>query len=89
MYHKISYNNKIGAELGLRFLERFSPDYIHDKYKHTQLEFCKILNVYPSKTVLFGRGGPEWHHYNRGGITNRLSFHKQFIQGLSHAGSNT
>jgi hypothetical protein len=89
MYHKITYNNKIGAALGLRFLERFSPDYIPHKYKHKQLEFCKILNVYPSKTVLFGQGGPEWHHYNRGGIMNRLSFHKQFIQGINYAGSNT
>lgn len=89
MYHKISYNNKIGATLGIRFLENFSPDYISDKYKDKQLEFCEILNVYPSKTVLFGQGGPAWHHYNRGGITNRLSFHKQFIQGLRHAGSNS
>ena len=82
VYHKIQYNNKIGAALGLRFLEKFATDYIASKYKQQQLEFCKTLEVKPSKTVLFGLGGANWAEYNRGGPSNRLSFHKQFIKGL-------
>lgn len=85
VYHKINYNNKIGASLGLKFIEKFSPDYIPSKYIDKQLEFCHMLNVKPSKTVLFGIGGKEWQEYNRGGTTNRLSFHKQFIKGLDYA----
>jgi hypothetical protein len=88
MYQKIQYSNRIGAELGLRYLDRFNPDYIPNKYKDKQLEFCKTLNVNPTKTVMFGQGGAEWQQYNRGGYTNRLSFHKQFIQGLNYASSN-
>ena len=88
MYHKIGYNNRAGAELGLKFLDVFSPDYIPNKYKSKQLEFCKILNVTPSKTILFGLGSSEWGAYNRGGSINRLCFHKQFIQGLNFANSN-
>ena len=83
VYGKIHYNNKIGANLGIKYLNQFSPDYISNKYGDKQQEFCNILGVRPSKTVLFGIGGSEWKEYNRGGITNRLSFHKQFIDGLN------
>ena len=85
VYHKISYNNKIGASLGMKFLENFSPDYISSKYMQKQLDFCNVLSVKPTKTVLFGIGGEEWNQYNRGSTTNRLSFHKQFIKGLDYA----
>jgi hypothetical protein len=85
VYHKINYNNKIGAALGLRYLEKFPPDYITSKYIDKQLDFCYTLGVKPSKTVLFGIGGSEWQQYNRGGVTNRLSFHKQYIKGLDYA----
>ncbi len=84
VYHKINYNNKIGAALGLKFLENFSSDYISSKYLQKQLNFCNTLDVQPSKTVLFGIGGEEWSQYNRGGTKNRLSFHKQFIKGLEN-----
>jgi hypothetical protein len=83
VYGKIQYNNKLGANLGVKYLTKFSPDYISNKYIDAQKEFCNILGVRPSKTTLFGIGGSEWKEYNRGGITNRLSFHKQFIDGLN------
>lgn len=85
VYHKANYNNKIGAALGIKYLEKFTPDYIPSKYIDKQLEFCYNLGVQPSKTILFGIGGDEWNEYNRGGKTNRLSFHKQFIKGLDYA----
>ena len=83
VYGKIHYNNKVGANLGIKYLNQFSPDYISDKYSNKQQEFCSILKVEPSKTVLFGIGGSEWKEYNRGGDTNRLSFHKEFVDGLN------
>lgn len=49
---------------------------------NNQIEFCKILDLIPSKTVLFGIVDKNWNEYNRGGSTNRLSFHRQFIKGL-------
>jgi hypothetical protein len=88
VYGKIHYNNKLGANLGIKYLTKFSPDYISNKYINTQKEFCNILGVRPSKTTLFGIGGSEWKEYNRGGITNRLSFHKQFIDGLNYDSKN-
>lgn len=82
VYKKINYVNRLGPLLGLRYIDNFSPDYIVNKYRNTQKEFCAALGVKQSKTVLFGLGNDEWKEYNRGGTENRLSFHRQFITGL-------
>jgi len=74
--NKSKYVNRLGAYIGKKFIETFSPDFIPDRYKQKQLEFCQQLKVDPSSTVLFGIGGAGWEEYNRGGNTNRLSFHK-------------
>jgi hypothetical protein len=76
VYQKISYNNRVGADLGNTFIGQFDPDYIVNKYRSKQIEFCSRLGVEASNSVLFGIGGKEWSIYNRGGKTNRLSFHK-------------
>lgn len=83
VYHKISYNNKVGAALGMKYFERFSPDYMAQKYLDKQLDFCEALAVEPSKTILFGNDYlDQYPEYNRGGNSNRLSFHKQYIKGV-------
>ena len=86
VYHKINYNNKIGALIGLEYFKNFSPDYIPNKYVDKQADFCNTIGVNPSKTVLFGIDTKNnFPQYNRGGETNRLSFHKQYIKGLDIA----
>lgn len=80
VYKKIDYVNRIGAYLGTRFLKNFSPDYIPNKYKTMQKDFCEELNVTASSTVLFGIAETGWPEYNRGGDTSRLSFHKQYSE---------
>ena len=83
VYHKISYNNKLGASLGMRFIENFTPDFLPQKYMQKQKEFCKKLDVEPSATILFGIDYKnKYDRYNRGSNSNRLSFHKQYIRGL-------
>jgi hypothetical protein len=83
VYHKVRYNNKVGAIIGLEYLKNFSADYIPDKYIDKQKEFCYTLGVKASKTVLFGIDDThKYDQYNRGGPTNRLSFHRQYIKGL-------
>ena len=75
VYEKANYQNRLGAALGLSLINLNNPNYIVEKYKNRQQEFCKISNTIPSNTVLFGLGNDEWKEYNRGGLTNRLSFH--------------
>ena len=84
VYHKISYNNKLGAALGMQYINAFTPDFIPQKYMQKQKDFCTILDVQPSATILFGIDkNNNFSQYNRGGVTNRLSFHKQYIRGLN------
>ncbi len=81
VYNKVNYNNKIGAFLGLKYFERFTPDYITEKYIDKQHNFCNTVGVTPSKTVLFGIDYKhKFDEYNRGGNTNRLSFHRQYVK---------
>jgi hypothetical protein len=82
VYQKISYNNRMGAALGTYFIDNFGVDYVVDKYRAKQQEFCKQLNVCPSNTVFFGLGLDDWKEYNRGSVTNRLSFHKFLHRGV-------
>lgn len=72
IYRKTEYENRWGAALGLKLMEKFSMDYNTDHYKNIQLVTCQELQVTPSNTVLFGLGGPKWADYNRGGLYNRL-----------------
>lgn len=76
VYHKHSYNNRVGAQLGIHLMNRFNADYIYKKYRKKQIEFCNYLGVEPSNTVLFGIGNYKWQQYNRGTTTNRLGFQK-------------
>lgn len=82
VYEKANYQNRLGAILGLELIRNFEPDYIVNKYKDTQIKFCKLTNTQPSSTVLFGLGNEQWDNYNRGGITNRLSFHNYLDKGV-------
>jgi len=82
VYEKANYQNRLGAILGLELIRNFEPDYIVNKYKDTQIKFCNLTNTQPSFTVLFGLGNEQWNDYNRGGITNRLSFHNYLDKGV-------
>lgn len=74
--NKMNYTNRISLSIGLMLINNFSPDYIFDKYRQRQIDYCEILGVNPSNTVLFGIGNDYWKEYTRNGETNRLSFHK-------------
>lgn len=76
VYDKNSYNNRLGAALGHYLINKFSSDFIVNKYKDKQIRFCEILEIEPSDTVIFGTSHNKWPEYNRGSITNRLSLYK-------------
>lgn len=80
--NKNGYVNRLGAFIGSKFISKFSPDFIPERYREKQLAFCEYLKVEPSSTVLFGIGKEGWESYSRGGTTNRLSFHKYIHQDI-------
>jgi hypothetical protein len=74
--NKMGYVNRLSGQIGINLLDHLSPDYIFDKYRQRQLDYCNILGVESSNCVLFGIGDDRWNDYNRDRETNRLSFHK-------------
>lgn len=76
VYQKICYNNRLGAALGQHFMTNFHVDDIVSRYQPVQTQFCDMLAVTPSPTVFFATAVDRFDEYNRGGPTNRLSFHR-------------
>jgi hypothetical protein len=82
VYNKIGYVNRLGAGVGLKALNQISADANWQKWHTVQEDFCKQLGVTPSKTVIFGLdSGTSYQDYNRGGVTNRLSFFRHLCNG--------
>lgn len=78
VYNKNRYVNRLGAAVGLKLIEKYSPDYNFTTYRTKQLEFCNLLGVEASPTVVFGTSKDKFPEYNRGGELNRLCFSKYF-----------
>lgn len=79
--NKTNYCNRIGAAIGSHMLERFDPDYIPNKYRDLQHQWCQQLGAEPSPTVIFGLGDAQWHAYDRGAGNHRLCFNKYLGSG--------
>ncbi len=75
VYNRIAYVNRLGANVGLRALDKISADAVWQKWHVVQESFCQQLDLVPSKTVIFGLDmHNQFPEYNRGGPSNRLSF---------------
>ena len=75
--NEVNYNyiNMLSVYLGTEMMKHFEPDYIFNKYRQKQLDFCKRLNVEPTSCVYFGLDkNNNYPEYNRGRNYNRLCF---------------
>ena len=68
----LSYINRHSASIGELLVEKFSPDFIPNKYEKLQKSYCKKLNLKESNTVLLGLGEAGLKQFNRGDKWNRL-----------------
>ena len=84
VYHKTQYVNRLGAAIGLKFMQAWSVDDIYNTYRATQLDWCNKMELVPSKSVIFGIDhNHKYDHYNRGmKDTNRLCFAKYYNSGV-------
>ncbi len=79
MLQKIGYTNRVSAALGTKIIEKYSPDYIVNKYLEKQISLCNELGIVPSNTVTFGLDyNNKYPEYNRGTATNRLGLYKHY-----------
>lgn len=74
------YVNYTSIYLAKKLIDSFSNNYMFDLYRKKQLEFCSTLYLSPSSCFIFGIDyNQKYQEYNRGGTSNRLSFHRHFI----------
>lgn len=67
------YTQMAGMRLHYKLIEKFSPDYMCNKYRDKQVELCKKLEIEPSDTVLFGISNKdEYDYYERDSYINRI-----------------
>lgn len=69
------YVNTNSIYIGHKFIKKYSNNYITEKYKSLQEQYCKELKIDPSACVIFGIDTKNLYpEYNRGGFSNRLCF---------------
>lgn len=70
-----NYLNILSMFLGTNLMKEFAANYITQKYKDAQYDWCEKLSLSPSKCVIFGIDkSNNYPEYNRGLDTNRLCF---------------
>ena len=72
VFNSYDMYNKIGAHLGLSFMNKFSPDENQILYYKKQQNICKEFGLLPSKSIIFGLGDNKYQSFNRGGNFNRV-----------------
>jgi hypothetical protein len=66
MINEVNMQNLYSMSLGNHFMQQFDCDWITDKFKASQESICNKLGLLATDTVIFGSGGPDFTHYNRG-----------------------
>ena len=78
-YEMNSYLNTHAVNVGHQLIKQYPADYSYNKYKDQQLSLCRMLQLQPSDSFIFGidyeNKAPQ---YNRGGPSNRFCFAKHF-----------
>jgi hypothetical protein len=67
------YVHLLAAKVNMALMEKYSPDYIFEKYRGSQLAVCDALDLKPSDTVIFGIGKNEYDEFSMDGIINRCA----------------
>lgn len=70
LHHSINYNNSLSAYVGHEVIKNFSPDYLYNKYRMMQLDFCSLTGLAASGSVLFALGDNTWDKYSRRNLLN-------------------
>ena len=71
-FNSVDMVNKPGVAIGLKIINKFSPDYNQKKYGEKQIEVCEKFGLEPSKCVIFGLGDEKYSKFNRGSYSNRV-----------------
>jgi hypothetical protein len=54
--------------VGAALIHNYGSDYIYNQYCEQQVEFCNIVGLTASDSVLFAVGDHRWNEYNRSNL---------------------
>lgn len=60
------------AKIGLYMMNKFSPDFIPQKYRALQLEACAQSGIHPTPCMHLALGDESWNEFRVDGAYNRL-----------------
>lgn len=67
------YTQMAGMRLHYELMQKFTPDYMCDKYRDKQVELANSLDIEPSDTVIFGIStDKKYDQFERDAYINRL-----------------
>jgi len=66
MLDEVNMQNKYSMSLGAHFMKNFSPDWNWETYSDRYEQVCAEHDLVYTDTVIFGLGGEEYKHFNRG-----------------------
>ena len=79
VFNSIGMVNLFGIHVGNELINKYSPDFLVEKYKNKQIDICNSLKIQPSKCIIFGLGNNDFVEYNRGGSFNRVGLSSLLI----------
>lgn len=83
MINEVNMQNVYSMSLGNHFMRHFGCDWVSDKFKLSQIEICDRLGLVASPTVIFGHGGKDYDHCNRGIAKNNRVCISEFLTDLA------
>lgn len=66
MLNEVDMQNKHSMSLGVHFMRGFGPDWNWETYRERYEKICEEKDLFYTDTVIFGLGGDEFKHFNRG-----------------------
>jgi len=70
LHHSINYNNTLSAYIGNKIIQKFPPDYLFNKYRGKQIDFCNFTNTVVSDSVIYAIGDSHWDMFSRRNLLN-------------------
>ena len=80
MLNEVAMQNKYSMSLGVHFMKSFSPDWNWDTYGDRYEQVCNDLDLVYTDTVIFGLGGEEYNHFNRGILNNNRVCISEYLE---------
>ena len=84
LLNEYQYVNHVSIGIHDNILEKFSPDYMFNKYRNTQLDICKKFDITPSKTVFLAYSyKPKQKGFDRDGTVSRYGISDLLVNGYN------